>query len=220
MREILKDCSDPNIVMAMETNWCNVIAQWGQSSRAHVKKSPDHLAVVSSIPFGSLNSVCLAQLTPENVDEKITEIIGYYKSHGVPFRWFVGPSTKPPDIAKHLEQHGFKHSWTRPCMAVELNQLEADVPKPDNFAVEPVKDVEAMSEWAHVLRLGDEGSDSSERNWYTFEVDLGFSETLGRYRYLGYLNGEPVATSLMYIDSGVAGISRARLREDDIIIFK
>ena len=38
------------------------------------------------------------------------------------------------------------------------------------------------------------------------ESSIGYEEDTGRYRYLGYLNGEAVGTSMLTLNSGVGGI--------------
>jgi GNAT superfamily N-acetyltransferase len=59
--------------------------------------------------------------------------------------------------------------------------------------------------WAQVWGAGFEMPDSASRALFDMEAKLGL-EGLPRRFYLGFLRGEPVATSLLFLGAGVAGI--------------
>jgi ribosomal protein S18 acetylase RimI-like enzyme len=90
-------------------------------------------------------------------------------------------------------------------MAADIRHITAQ-PDGGALAVEPVLDAATMAIWSRVLcnafgaphAFGDAFSDLAEA------VGLGPS---ARFRhFLGYLNGEPVATCSLYLGAGVAGV--------------
>ena len=212
MLKIIEDCSDPNLAKALETNWYGVVAQWASTPPREIYEDRYLKRVFTGVPSPSRNRVFLTHLTPDNLDEKIRETIQYFKSREMPFSWWVGPTSKPLDLGHHLENHGLTHESStrtgRPCMAVELESLNEGLPKPSGLTIELVEDVETLRNWALILVVGFGGTETSDsiRYWFDLESKLGFDRPLKRYRYIGYLNGEPVATALIFLGAGVAGI--------------
>jgi len=93
-------------------------------------------------------------------------------------------------------------------MAVELDSLNETLPKPTGLDIEFVEDTPALNKWVSTLVYGFGGEDIAKRIklWFDAESNIGFEPELNRFRYLGYLHGEPVSSSLMYLGAGVAGI--------------
>lgn len=66
----------------------------------------------------------------------------------------MGPSTKPSDLGKHLEQHGFHHARNVTGMAIDLSILKEDGPQPHNFTIRPVENDEALETLVHTAGTG------------------------------------------------------------------
>lgn len=212
MSKKIKNCNDPNLARALETNWYGVVAQWALRPPGEVYKNRSFKRVFTEYPSTNFNRVFLAHLTPENMEEKIKENIDYFKSRKTPFSWWVGPTTKPADLGLHLEAHGLSHESKdhkdRPCMAVELDSLDCNIPKPIGLEIELVENTSTLYKWVKALIYGFGGGGIDKRiaHWFEAELRVGFDSDLRRFRYLGYLEGKPVSTSLMYLGEGVAGI--------------
>ena len=140
------------------------------------------------------------------MDAKIDETIEYFKSLQLPWTWFTGPSTKPTNLGQNLQAHGLTHVWNMPGMAVELESMNEDLPKPSGLTIEPVENISRLRDWIQAGTKGFGLKKSSSDLLFDIESTLGFGRNLPRRNYVGYLNGEPVASSLLLLTSGVAGL--------------
>jgi len=162
------------------------------------------LWTLTSIPFGFANSVLRAQLTPENADAAIEAATARCKAKNVSMLWWTGPATKPADLATYLERHGFAcHEATG--MTVDLRALPDSLSTPLGFTIEQVNDADPLTRWNSAFATGMGIPGATADAFLDLWRGLGFPSQTLRY-YLGWLNGEPVATSQLFLAAGIAGI--------------
>jgi len=159
-------------------------------SRAEGYDGPDLLWAMSDIPAALFNSIGRANLGEDAADAAIEGLIARARVKRVPLLWWTSPSSKPADLTRRLEAHGFKHSGELPGMA-----MEADHPRPnDAIHIETVRDAEMLKIWNAVP------DGSAER-------DAFYAEHLGSFRHsIGYVDGRAVATASLFFGGGTAGI--------------
>jgi len=206
MSEILQDLSAPALVTAIEENWFERFRLFRYWSQAEVHDDPDVLWTISDIPFIYFNGVLRAQLAPENVDATIEAAITRCRSRNVPLLWLTGPATRPSNLGEYLEAHGVTHSRDYIGMAADLLALNEDLPAPPNLTIEQVSDVESLRQWSHVVCGVFEWPEFVEDAWVDFFASVSLDARLPLRCYLGWLDGEPVATSYVILAAGVAGI--------------
>jgi GNAT superfamily N-acetyltransferase len=206
MSEILQDLSAPALAKAIEENWFEHFRLFRYWSQAEVHESPDVLWTISDIPFIYFNGVLNAQLAPENVDATIEAAATRCRSRNVPLLWLVGPATKPTNLGQYLEAHGVTYAWENIGMAADLLELNDDLPAPPNLTIEQVSDVETLRQWSHVVCGVFGWPKFVEDAWVDFFVSVSFEARYPVHCYLGWLDGDAVATSYMILAEGVAGI--------------
>ncbi|UCG69460.1 MAG: GNAT family N-acetyltransferase [Thermoplasmata archaeon] len=136
---------------------------------------------------------------------KIEENIEYFKRSRLPWIWWIGPSSKPKDLGKHLVDYGFIHRYDMPGMVIELQTNSVSVSTPEKFNIIRVKDIDTLKIWVKIasicfpMVIG-----KFKDDFFKFESSIGFRND--RISYVGYLEGEPVASSTVFLCSGVAGI--------------
>ena len=164
-------------------------------SRAEGYDGPDLLWAISDIPAALFNSVGRANLGAGAADEAIEGLIARARTKRVPLLWWTSPSSKPADLARRLEGHGFRHVGELPGMALERAQgAGGGAQENSELRIETVRDAEMLKIWNDVP----EGS--AER--YAF-----YAEHLGAFRhYIGYADGRAVATTSLFFGGGTAGI--------------
>jgi GNAT superfamily N-acetyltransferase len=191
---------------AIEENGAEFLIALGRAAGAEVRDDGRVRWAIGNSPIDYHNCVVHADLTPEEADAEIEASLQLMRAHGVPGSWHVGPSMRPPDLGERLVDHGFEYGGDDIGMAVELTALPEEVPVPEGFVVEQVRDEAGLAAWVETLGSGF-GEGPVEAEWVG-EVyrRLGFGAE-GPYRhYLGRLDGEPVATSTLFLGAGVAGI--------------
>lgn len=203
MSDILRDFSKTSVIEAMEENLNSLIYMLARWPRATVHIDEVIKWSVTDVPFPLFNSITSARLAPESVDTTVQSIIAQAKSRNVPLLWWVGPSTQPPDLVKYLEQHGFVCDEQSPGMAIDLVSLRVDLPAPAELTVSLVKDAQVLKQWSQAGVDGFGMPDVMVEANYDFMSHIDSSNICA---YLGYLRGKPVATTLLILAAGVAGI--------------
>ncbi len=208
MHEIIDDFSPSTVLRAMETNVQEALVCLGRGLGAEVHDEPELLWFLSRIPFHLANAIVRAHFPPDAGDETLDERIKRLTSHGVPMAWMIGPSTRPTDLGAYLERHGWSHGHDdeAPGMAVDLHSLDEQPSLLSHITIERVSDEETLKTWLRILFVGselpEEGLglllDVANRHVFGHDTSVHF--------YFGLFDGKPVATSLLYLGGGVAGI--------------
>lgn len=203
MDDILVDLSVPSLTSAIERNLFAIVSAFSKWPRADVHEEAEVLWSMTDIPFPVFNSVMRAQLTPTRIAVVVDSITAQAKSRNVPLLWWTGPTTQPADLGKYLESHGFVSAGDVPGMAVILENLNENISMPDGFTIQQVKDNETLKHWGQVSAKGFGWPDFAGEGFYDL---LQHVDPNSIWAYIGLLNGEPVATSMLALGAGVAGI--------------
>src|SRR5512137_2045008 len=100
---VLTELSPANLVTAFENNLFYCLTLFGGLGQAYVDDPAGVRRTITDLPFPLFNSVADARLTPEQVDPAIERILADATARRVPVLWWITPSTRPADLAQHLE---------------------------------------------------------------------------------------------------------------------
>ncbi|MBE0466360.1 MAG: hypothetical protein IBX71_03945 [Candidatus Desulforudis sp.] len=138
-------------------------------------------------------------------EQDLRQSIGYVKKQmknaDYPETWLVGPRSKPDFLEDLLVANGFKiwDQWIG--MALDLTDFNDSFSGPEGLTIRIVDSITTLGTWVAIAGEGLFGGK---------EVDVNlFGNLLGkpnvRY-YLAFFHNKPVATSMLYLSSGTAGI--------------
>ena len=204
MNEILRDTSATALVTAIEANMVELFLTHRGWPRSEVHEEPEMAWSITDIPIPLFNFVLRAQLAPDTVDAAIEAAITRCKARNVPLLWWTGPATCPANLGACLEVHGFI-AEEEPGMAVDLQSLNETLSPPPGLAVEPVTTMDTMKQWCDAFVAGFGLPDSVRDVFLDLTRSLGLDAPAPR-PYIGWLDGEPVAISTLFLGAGVAGI--------------
>jgi ribosomal protein S18 acetylase RimI-like enzyme len=155
--------------------------------------------VLGGSPAGFFNCVVRANLLD---DAPIEAFQARLRARGVPGTWHLGPSMRPLDLPRRLLEHGFEHVGDDSGMALDLADLpSADAPP--GLRTERLQDDRLLACWVETML---EAFDLP-RTWSAwFEGRCGALSLAAWSHYLGYLDGQPVATASSFTADGVAGV--------------
>jgi GNAT superfamily N-acetyltransferase len=190
--------------LLIEENGAQFLMTLGRAAGAEERDDGRVRWAIGNSPIDYHNCVVHAALTQNEADREIEASLQRMREHEVPGSWHVGPSMRPPDLGRHLIAHGFEYGGDDIGMAVDLSALPHEVPVPDDFVIERVRDEAGLAAWVEALGSGF-GEGPVEAEWVgEMYRRLGFE---GPWRhYLGRVDEEPVATATSFFGAGVAGI--------------
>jgi GNAT superfamily N-acetyltransferase len=206
---ILRAATDEQLAAAVEDNVCALFratmalpeSDLFESARLSRHRTP------FAHPF--FNGVWRARLAENEVDAAIDESIDWFAQRGAPpFFWWVTPKTEPKNLPDLLLARGFKpHTLNSPGMVVDLDALDDEVRVPDGFTIVQAADEQQLDDWLRAVQATYGFPRSAMQAWVDITVALGGTRILDApWRvYVGYLDGKPVATNLLFNGGAPSG---------------
>ena len=203
MDAIVKDYSPSLMSIAIEANVAARLQSFGRSSIGQFCDEGDLVRYATGIPMPLFNGVIAAKLAPDRADIRVQETLAWFSARRLPMIWCVGPSSMPRDLGEHLSAQGLAPGGP-PGRAVDLHALNDGLPTPKGLVVRRISDQDMLRTWVHTTSIGFDLSPAVEQGLYEMLSSIGLE--LPTRLYLGLLDGEPVATSKLFLAAGVAGI--------------
>ena len=151
--------------------------------------------VMSHMPITFFNGIALTHINEGDV----APVIDLFRAKGVPFRWWLTPSTRPEGLAALLETHGMRHAYDAPGMVADLTGLEREVAPPAGITIRRVDD---LTPWLEVLAPTFSFPEGHAEIWRDAYAQCGDEWT----HFVAFLGDQPVATTSLLIVGELAGI--------------
>ena len=193
---------DAELIRAVEDNLAELLLAMGAAGGGRQRSSGGVRWSLGGSPIDYHNAVVSCVVDDGSADQVAAESLQELTNLGVPGSWHVGPSMRPLDLGDRLVAAGFSYGGAEPGMALRLAELrEAEVA---GLRVERVEDVDRLGVWASTLGQGF-GEGVKEAEWVVSVYRrLGVADPWRHY--IGYVDGEPVATVTVFLAAGVAGV--------------
>lgn len=164
---------------------------------------------VKTSPTAWSNYIFYSNFDVKAVDNEIAQVISKIKSEELPCEWVVGPKSKPSNLCDYLKKNNFVKQYDMAGMAIDIMDMDTSVTIPKGMDIVAADNEKMIKLWADVVSKG-------LWNGNTFEACL-FQNLIHDPNfkfYLAFLNGEPVASSMLQLSKGVASIDMvSTLRE-------
>jgi GNAT superfamily N-acetyltransferase len=206
MPEVIDDVSSVAVFAAQEANMAAFWLAYGRAPGCSVSSDPNVAWFFTGIPYPLFNGVARAILQPDTVQPVVDILSGHIKNSGAPALWWVGPQSRPDDLGKMLERAGLQPIGDAPAMAIDLKSLGGEPSSIARFSVERVRNAEMQALWARTAAVGTEAPQSAVEALTALEAKISDEGYRAQRRYVGFLDGAPVATSALVLEAGVAGI--------------
>lgn len=156
--------------------------------------APDLVQVDCGIPCDTFNAVCNAQLDEADAATRIAAVIGDYAARGLPFSWWVCPGDGPARLGEWLAAAGLVAVETELAMALPLSELV--VPGAScELVIERVRSAAQLQDFAVVNAANWSPPDAQVVEFYRRAAPALLAADSPLRFYVGYLDGEPVATA-------------------------
>jgi ribosomal protein S18 acetylase RimI-like enzyme len=160
----------------------------------------------SGLPCDTYNFICRARLTLASAGRAAAEAVGYFAGVGRPFSWWVGPADQPGELGAVLEGLGLERAETELAMAMPLGALPEPVPPVPGLTVRRVRTAEELAVLARLSAANWTPPDPQVLEYYQRTARLMLDPAAPQWFYLGWLDGDPVATAEATVHDGTVGL--------------
>lgn len=163
------------------------------------------------------------RLAEADVDDAIEDTIGWFRARRAPyFFWWTGPSAKPEGLGARLQAHGLLDmAEQQKTLATGVKQTGAGAPVmvgrlagmdagllervPPGYELVEIEDEKGLSDFKKVFVATYGIPEWAGQAWVDATRAIGVGRTPWRM-FVGYLEGEPVATNMLFVGGGVASV--------------
>ncbi|MGN6129664.1 MAG: hypothetical protein ACTHOK_04915, partial [Nocardioidaceae bacterium] len=114
---------------------------------------PDAISFTSDVPFPLFNAVIGTRFRPEEAAARTEALLDRFVDHGLPFAWWLLPSSRSAELETALVQRGLTASRSSTGMFADLTDFQPDKTLPTGLTLEPV-DAGNLDEATDVLLAG------------------------------------------------------------------
>jgi GNAT superfamily N-acetyltransferase len=158
--------------------------------------------LTTGIPDGFFNGVVRSAAEGGSLDTAL----GHFRSRGLPFHWSILPSSRPPDLVGRLRERNPTLDLALPGMTMDLRRLPERATIPPGMEVTEVSDRPQLEAWVRLGCRAFQMAEAAMPGILAMEEAFGMGSERWARRFLGFLEGRPVACSLLLLSAGVAGI--------------
>ena len=165
---------------------------------------PNPLWFTTGAALPDNNGIVRASFSPQEIDNGIESVLEPCRARSLPLTWWVGPTSTPTDLGRHLQMRGFTLSRDMTGMAMDLAELHPPASSAFELTVERVRDRQTLARWYDVLRAC--FSVPFSRIFFDALAATSLNTDEGWIHYVGRVNGEIVAISSLILGAGAAGL--------------
>lgn len=191
--QALADAADDNFA---------VHATWALHHTVGMRVSADQNITLADcgLPCDTFNIICRARLDGADAPHRIRAAIDGFQQVGRPFSWWVGPGDRPPQLGALLIEAGLERADSELAMAADLDALRPPQTPPDGLDIRRVSDRAALQDYVSIIAPAD------DRYFYERAASALLSPHSPQWRYVGYLDDQPVATAELTVGGGIVGL--------------
>jgi ribosomal protein S18 acetylase RimI-like enzyme len=223
-KNILTHPSEAELAAAVEENLFDLFRAMAATLPGSEIDEGDKLSRHLAFPTNPMfKGVWRTRLSANEADEAIDETLAWFKSRNAPFLfWWTGPGTTPDDLGERLMARGLlsmegqmetlakgikQTALGAPGMVADLQDMNEAALKqvPPGFTIEVVQDETALEDFKRIFVESYEIPEWAGQAWVEATRQLGIGRTPWQM-YVGYLNGRPVATNMLFNGGGVASV--------------
>lgn len=194
----------------------SILEYWGAYGRAPGRRLEAHGVaheIWTGIPHVLMNAVLLWRHDPGRTAALAERTQPGSAALGVGTTWWLSPEAQAAGAEAALAEAGFQPMLEMPAMVSTL----ADAPRtqvPPGLVVEKASGAAARRLWGEITGRGFGFDEAQTRAFADCEASIPDRAMKGQRRFLGYLDGEPVAVSSLVMTGGLAGIYAVATLED------
>ena len=198
---------DGDVAQRADENFV-VHATWAAERTAGMSSRVSERLVIadSGLACDTFNFVCRARLDAPSAPETAAAAVAYFTERRRPFSWWVGPADRPRGLGAVLETLGLEPAEAELAMALPLSRLPRELPSVPGLEVRRVSRPVELEAFAALSAGNWTPPDSNVITFYRLAAPALLNPDSPQWLYVGYLDGEPVATAEATVAEGGAGL--------------
>lgn len=196
---MIDELGEEAIVHIIEENLYTFFLEITQGSKKDFLVGKD-INWVKTTPALWPNFIFHTRFNEYNAKRRVIEVIKEIKDGNAPSEWLIGPGSSPANLQTVLSEKGFSLEYCMTGMAVDLNRIYGSE-SISGLEIKTVYCIDLLEKWTKILSMG--LFDENEMNMCLFKNILGRENI--RF-YIALFKGLPVASSMLTLFNGVAGI--------------
>ena len=208
--------TDADLAQLVMENWYTLGAALAERFGGAVDSDARQFRYRTGLHSGFLNSVLRADVPPEDVADFAAEQKAWFPD-GLPWRWIVGPGSRPDDLEHRPRALGFEARWPHmPAMALDLSGFDAGAWATPDAPVTEILDAGSLEDWLAVRRVNLRLDDRTIAAWRRAHGEMGLGPESALRQFVGRVGSRPVAACTLYLDDAgrTAGIYHVDVLED------
>jgi len=223
IQSILSEANDEQLGLAVQENLFDLFRSMATFLGGELVETASFSRHFSFPTNPMFKGVWNSHLTEDNLEASIRETIYWFKAREAPyFFWWTGPGTTPGNLGKILQNYGMldmaeqqqelaagikQTELGAPGMVADLKSMNEAVlnQAPEGFSIEQVQDEAALYDFKQGFVETYEIPEWAGQAWVDATMKIGIGQTPWKI-YVGRLNGQPVATNMLFTGAGVASV--------------
>ncbi len=207
MPVLIPDNEVTPVIRAMEANLVGHFRfDRSQLPNAYMIDSPELLLIDSGYRSDTFNIITRANLPVDTIHSHIHNAISHFRSKDYNFSWWIGPTSRPPNLEAELVACGLQKEEHEYGMTMQLSLLPDKPEGPKGLTIRRARSWQELTDFADVIAGNWEPPDPDVLPVYLSVEDLLQPDNCPMQLFVGYIDDEPVATSELFFGGGVAGL--------------
>jgi GNAT superfamily N-acetyltransferase len=190
----------------LERHFAEIQSLYARAAGGEVRSDADIQLSASRLPARVVNAANLARFAADEADARIEDVRAWFGHFGVPFRWFVGPTSAPADLDARLAAAGMPQISDTPGMALDIAAMNDEPTTVRGLEVREVADASDFEAWFRVCVESFPFDSTVASAWRAAHEPLGFGDASTLHNYVAWLVGRPVAVSAILYGRETAGL--------------
>jgi ribosomal protein S18 acetylase RimI-like enzyme len=189
----------------VEKNFFAVGRYWG-GLNASFRQKDELCAMHTGVAISDFNWAWNEKQLSPGSSESIEEIKEYYSKINLRFWWWLYPRGDTPQSRDLLAGAGMDLIAQIPCMAADLDIKALEEKIPAQITIAEVKSNDDLLLWADISFRGFQMPERAREQYSAFVLSFARGEKQAQRLFLAYVDRNPAATSLLFVNKETAGI--------------
>ncbi|HET8796662.1 MAG TPA: GNAT family N-acetyltransferase [Thermoanaerobaculia bacterium] len=159
--------------------------------------------VMTNLPISFFSGIAATDI---GGGEDVDRIAARFRRRGLPFRWWLTPSVRPPDLETLLLERGFRHTYDARGMVADLDAVDFDTSLEPGVVIRRLTNLDEFEDWLDVFILSFARPAEERAVWREAYEFFGFDADAEWTHFVGYRDGAPVSTTSVLHAGDLGGI--------------